>query len=64
METQIKTITIKAQSADNIKKKMDVIQNILAKLDDKVICDVIYPKVKKDPDFFKKLGNSPILKML
>lgn len=56
-------ITIKAQSEENAKKKLVVINNMLDNLSDSAFCDTLYEKIKKDPQFFKKISNSPLLKM-
>lgn len=56
-------ITIKAQSEENAKKKLVVIKNMLENISDSAFCETLYQKIQKDPQFFKKIANSPLLKM-
>lgn len=63
-QTYNHTFVIQADSEYNAKVKIAVIQNLLTHITDDQFVDVLYAKVKKDRDFFTKVANNPLLKML
>lgn len=57
-------ITINADNEENAKKKVVVINNMLENISDNAFCEILYKKIQQDPQFFKKVANSPLIKML
>jgi len=58
------TFTINADSEENAKKKILVIQNLLENVSENAFTNVLYGKIQKNREFFKKLADNPMLKLL
>ena len=63
-QTYEHNFTIKADSEYAARVKIAVIQNLLGHLSDDVFVNTLFPKIKKDSDFFVKIADNPLLKML
>lgn len=63
-QTYNHTFSIQADSEYNAKVKIAVVQNLLTHITDDQFVNVLYAKLKKDRDFFTKVANNPLLKML
>lgn len=63
-QTYDHTFAIKADNEYNAKVKIAVVQNLLTHITDDQFVNVLYAKLKKDRDFFTKVANNPLLKML
>lgn len=63
-QTYDHTFAIKADSEYNARVKIAVVQNLLTHITDDQFVNVLYAKLKKDRDFFTKVANNPLLKML
>jgi hypothetical protein len=40
-----------------------VLRNVAEKVSPKAFCNVLYPKILNNPDFFKSVVNNPMLKL-
>lgn len=58
------TFTINADSEENAKKKILVIQNLLENVSENAFTNVLFGKIQKNREFFKKLADNPMLKLL
>jgi len=58
------SISIPADTQHNARVKAAVLKNLVEHLTDNQFVDVLYPKIQKDPDFFLKVADNPLLKML
>lgn len=54
---------IEAESETNAQKKIAVIDNMLNNISENAFVNILYEKIKANPQFFKKLADNPILKM-
>lgn len=57
-------ITIEASDDSNAEKIKEVLQNVAANISENAFCNVLYPKIQKNPAFFQKVANNPLIKML
>ncbi len=55
---------VTADSELNAKIKIAVITNIWENLTDSQFVHTLYPRIKKDKQFFKKIAGSSLIKML
>ena len=58
------TFDIAADNEENAKKKIIVIKNLLENVSENAFTNVLYGKIQKNREFFKKLADNPMLKML
>jgi hypothetical protein len=58
------TFQFQADNEDNAKKKILVIQNILENVSENALTNVLFNKIQKNPNYFNKLADNPLLKML
>lgn len=57
-------ITIEASDDRNAEKIKEVLQNVAANISENAFCNILYPKIQKNPAFFQKVANNPLIKML
>ena len=58
-------LTIEASTEENAEKIKEVLQNVTATVSEDTFCNVLHPKIQKNPAFFNKIAkNSAIIKML
>lgn len=57
-------ITIEASNDANAEKIKEVLQNVAANISEPTFCNILYPKIQKNPAFFQKVANNPLIKML
>jgi hypothetical protein len=60
---KIITIQISAESTEEIDKMTSVLRNVAEKVSPRAFCNVLYPKILNNPDFFKSVVNNPMLKL-
>ena len=60
---KIITIQISAEDADQLDKITSVLRNVAAKVSPESFCNVLYPKILNNPDFFKSVVNNPMIKL-
>ena len=57
-------LAIEASSDTNAAKIKEVLQNIVQNVGEDTFCNVLYPKIRKNPAFFAKVANNSLIKML
>jgi hypothetical protein len=65
--SKIKTrvvLTIEASNEQNAEKIKEVLLNVTENISENAFCNVLYPKIQKNPAFFEKVANNPLIKML
>jgi len=60
---KIITIPISADTPLDVEKITAVLRNIAVKVSSEAFCNVLYPKIANNPDFFKSVVNNPMLKL-
>lgn len=64
MKKKVVTVQISAESDEELDKIASVLRNVADKVPANAFCNVLYPKIQKNPDFFKSVVNNPMLKLL
>ncbi|MBQ3618513.1 MAG: hypothetical protein II939_10205 [Bacteroidales bacterium] len=60
---KILTMQINAETEEQVQKIATVLRNVANKVPTDAFCNVLYPKIQKNPDFFKSVVNHPMLKL-
>ena len=63
MKKKIVTVQISAESDEELDKIASVLRNVADKVPANAFCNVLYPKIQKNPDFFKNVVDNPMLKL-
>jgi len=63
MTQKIITIQISAETDEELQKVAAVLRNIAQNVPSENIANTLYPKIIKNPLFFKQVVNNPMLKL-
>lgn len=63
MAQKIITIQISAQTDEELQKVAAVLRNIAQNVPSENIANTLYPKIIKNPLFFKQVVSNPMLKL-
>ena len=63
MKKKVVTVQISAESDEELDKIATVLRNVADKVPANAFCNVLYPKIQKNPDFFKNVVDNPMLKL-
>ncbi len=63
MKKKVVTVQISAESDEELDKIASVLRNVADKVPANAFCNVLYPKIQKNPDFFKNVVDNPMLKL-
>ena len=63
MKKKVVTVQISAESDEELDKIASVLRNVADKVPANAFCNVLYPKIQKNPDFFKKVVDNSMLKL-
>ncbi len=63
MKQKVITIQISAETDEDLQKVTAVLRNIAQNVPSDNIANTLYPKIIKNPLFFKQVVNNPMLKI-